>query len=165
MTSYRLSGPFRRLVRRTAATRVMACVYGRIQHPADRCVDRMTGGRATLTGALAGVPLVMLTTTGARSGRPRVVPVLAVPDDAGIVVVASHFGRPRHPAWYHNLRADPRAVATTDGVRRAVVARELAGAEREQAFRRATEIHPGFERYRRWAAPRTIPVLRLEEVG
>lgn len=163
MRSYQLSGPVRRLVRRTAATRPLARVFGRIQAPVDLLVHRVTRGRTTVTDLAADVRVVVLTTTGARSGRPRVTPLLAVPGDGGLVVLASNFGRRHHPAWYHNLRANPSAVATVDGAPRAVRSHELAGAEREQAFRRATAIYPGFEQYRRWAAPRTIPVIRLEE--
>jgi len=77
------------------------------------------------------------------------------------VVIASNFGRPRHPAWYHNLRAHPQAWVAVGGVTRAVEARELTGAERDRQFRRAVEIYPGFEQYRSWAG-RPIPVLRLE---
>ncbi len=110
---------------------------------------------------MGGVELAMLTTTGARTGRQHTLPVLALVDDDGIVVIASNFGRPRNPAWYYNLRADPRACVVVDGVAHTVEAHELAGEERERYFQRAAEIYPGFERYRRWASERRIPVLRL----
>jgi deazaflavin-dependent oxidoreductase (nitroreductase family) len=103
---------------------------------------------------------VLLTTTGARSGRARTVPLLGLRDGDAFVVVASNFGRPRDPGWYRNLRARPEATLTVDGVARPVTADELSGAEREAQFRRAVAIYPGFERYRAWAG-RTIPVLRL----
>ncbi|MGH2743666.1 MAG: nitroreductase/quinone reductase family protein [Thermoleophilaceae bacterium] len=159
---YEETGAFRRLVRRTAATRPMALLYGRIQQPADTLVYRLTRGEATLSAWLAGVELVMLTTTGARTGRARTLPVLGLGDGDAIVVIASNFGRPRHPAWYHNLRAHPRAWLTVDGVTREVEARELDGADRERHFQLAVAIYPGFERYRHWAGARRIPVIRLE---
>jgi len=164
MTScvYDDAGPVRRVVRRTAATRPLALLYGRIQQPADTFVYRLTRGRTTLSSWLAGVNLVMLTTTGARSGVLRTLPVLALDDGDAVVVIASNFGRPHHPAWYHNLRAHPRAQVTMGGVTRAVEARELHGAERDRHFARAVEIYPGFDRYRRWASGRRIPVIRLE---
>ncbi len=152
----------RRAVRRTAATRPMARLYGRIQQPLDTLAYRVTGGRATFSSWLAGVELVMLTTTGARTGRARTLPVLGLRDGDAIVVVASNFGRPRHPAWYHNLRAHPRARVTVAGTSRDVEARELEGADRERHFQLAARIYPGFERYSEWAAPRRIPVVRLE---
>jgi deazaflavin-dependent oxidoreductase (nitroreductase family) len=162
MESYRQSGLLHRVVRRTAATRPMATLYGVIQQPLDRFVDRVTGGRATASSWLAGVEITMLTTTGARTGRLRTLPVLGLPDGPDVILIASNFGRRRNPAWYHNLRANPHATIVSGGVSREVVARELSGPEREQGYRRGEQIFPGFTYYRRWAANRQIPVLRLE---
>jgi len=161
MRRYEQAGPVRRAVRRTAATRPMAWLYARIQQPADRFVYRLTRGRATLSSWMAGVQLAMLTTTGARSGQRHTLPVLALRDDEGIVVIASNFGRTRNPGWYHNLRAHPRASVVVDGVAQEVEARELVGEDRDRCFQRGVEIYPGFEHYRRWAGDRRIPVLRL----
>jgi deazaflavin-dependent oxidoreductase (nitroreductase family) len=150
-----------RVVRRTAATRPLARVYGVIQPPLDRLVYRLSGGATTASSWLAGVEIAMLTTTGARTGRPRTLPVLALSDGDDAIVIASNFGRHRNPSWYHNLRADPRATLVTNGVSRSVVARETEGAERERDYRRGEEVFRGFDHYRRWAT-RQIPVLRLE---
>ena len=161
MESYRASGPFHRLVRRTAATRLMALIYGVIQQPLDRLVYRLSGGRATATSWLAGVKITMLTTTGAKSGRPRTLPVLGLPDGEDVILIASNFGRSSNPSWYYNLRANPRATVEFDGKGRQLEARELSGVERERDYQRAEEIFPGFTRYRGWASNRQIPVLRL----
>jgi deazaflavin-dependent oxidoreductase (nitroreductase family) len=139
----------------------MAKLYGVIQQPLDRLVYRLTGGRATASSWLAGVQITMLTTTGAKTGKPRTLPVLCLPDGDELILIASNFGRPHNPAWYHNLRANPRATIVFDGTSREVVTRELSGAERERDYRRGEEIYPGFTHYRRWAANREIPVLRL----
>ena len=165
MQTYRQVGPFRRLVRRTAATRPMARIYGAIQHPLDRLVYRLTRGRTTASSWLAGVKITMLTTTGAKSGKPRTLPVLGLPDGVGVILIASNFGRPRNPSWYYNLRANPRATIVFDGASREITARELTGAERERGYQRGEEIYPGFTYYRSWAAPREIPVLRLEPLS
>ena len=161
MQSFRQSRRFHRLVRRSAASRPLARLYQRIQPPIDRFVYRLTGGRATLSSWLSGIEVSMLTTTGARTGRPRTLPVLALPDGKDVILIASNFGRPRHPSWYHNLRADPHATIVTAGVRREFVARELSGADRAGWYARAEEIFPPFTRYPRWAGRREIPVLRL----
>jgi deazaflavin-dependent oxidoreductase (nitroreductase family) len=154
---YADANPFRRLVRRAAGTAPGAAIFARTAHRADRLVYRTTKGRATLASWVSGLPVVMLTTTGARSGRKTATPILAVPDGDSLVIVGSNFGRAHHPAWVHNLRAD--AHATVDG--RAVRAEELTGAERERLLALATEIYPGFPAYVRRAAPRRIAVMRL----
>jgi deazaflavin-dependent oxidoreductase (nitroreductase family) len=140
----------------------MAKLYGVIQQPLDRLVYRLSAGATTASSWLAGVEITMLTTTGAKTGRRRTLPVLGLPDGDGTILIASNFGRRHNPAWYHNLRADPRATIVVQGVRSEVVARELGGAERERGYRSGDELYPGFIYYRRWARPRQIPVIRLE---
>jgi deazaflavin-dependent oxidoreductase (nitroreductase family) len=162
MRSYRRTRPFHRVVRRLAATRAMARIYGVIQNPIDRLVFRLTGGRTTASSWLGGVEITMLTTTGAKSGRERTLPVLGLPDGDGMIVIASNLGRPRHPAWCHNLRADPRATIRFEGETRELVARVLGGEGRERCYARGEEIYPSFTHYPRWAGEREIPVLMLE---
>jgi deazaflavin-dependent oxidoreductase (nitroreductase family) len=140
----------------------MAKIYGVIQEPLDRVVYRLTGGRTTASSWLAGVQITMLTTTGAKTGKPRTLPVLCLPDGDDMILIASNFGRPNNPAWYHNLRANPQATIVFEGISREVVARELSGSDRERGYRRGEEIYPGFTHYHRWAANRQIPVLTLE---
>jgi deazaflavin-dependent oxidoreductase (nitroreductase family) len=93
----------------------MARIYGVIQEPLDRLVYRASGGATTASSWLAGVDIAMLTTIGARTGRPRTLPVLGLRDGDDAILIASNFGRPRHPSWYYNLRADPRATIVVGG--------------------------------------------------
>lgn len=74
----------------------------------DTVVYRLTGRRRSLSAMLSGLPVVLLTTTGARTGHPRQVLLLGLPDGDRMVVTGANWGGPRNPAWYHNLRADPR---------------------------------------------------------
>nr|BFE98594.1 nitroreductase/quinone reductase family protein [Streptoalloteichus tenebrarius] len=105
-----------------------------------------------------------MTTTGARSGRPHTTPVGYLPDGDRVLVIASAGGAPRHPAWFHNLLANPE-VTVEDGVftypARATV---LEGDERDRAFARAVETDPGWAEYQARTS-RTIPVVALERVG
>ena len=165
MKRYSQTGRFHRLVRRAAATRPMARLFAVIQEPIDRFVYRISRGRVTASSWLGGLEVSMLTTTGARTGRPRTLPVLALPEGERMVLIASNFGRSRNPSWYHNLRANPRATLVFGGTRRDVVARDLSGAERECGYRLAEQMFPAFTHYRRWAANRRIPVLSLETKG
>lgn len=161
--SYRYddAGRFRRLIRRFAGTRAGAWIFARALDPSDRLVFRLTRGRTTAAALLSGLPVIMLTTTGARSGRPRTLPLLGLPDGDDVIVIGSNFGQRGHPAWYHNLRAHPSATVTRDGVATEVVAELLEGAERERCFALGTRIYPGYADYRRRASHRHIGVFRL----
>jgi deazaflavin-dependent oxidoreductase (nitroreductase family) len=161
---YSQTSVFPRMIRRTAGSRPMAWLYGHIQEPLDHLVYRCTSGRTTLTSWLGDVEVAMLTTTGARSGEARTHVVLAIPDGERLVVIASNYGRQRHPAWYHNLKADPRASIEIAGIARDVVAHELLGADRERYYQRGVDVYPGFTLYRR-RARREIPVLAFDPVS
>jgi deazaflavin-dependent oxidoreductase (nitroreductase family) len=153
--------PLRRLVRRIAATAPGSWILARTLHHVDRVVYRASRGRTTLAAVLSGLPVVMLTTTGARSGRRISSPLLGMPEGGGIVIVGSNFGRAHHPGWVHNLRADPHARIEIGGTAQDVVAEEVVGSERDRLLALATEIYPGFPAYVRRAAPRHIRVMRL----
>jgi deazaflavin-dependent oxidoreductase (nitroreductase family) len=161
MSSYAEAHPLRRLVRRIAASRPGSWVFARVLHHADRVVYRASGRRTTLAGVLSGLPVVMLTTTGARSGRETTVPLLGFEEGDAVVLVASNYGQAHHPAWYHNLRAHPRARVAVRGEWRDVVAEEVESPERERYLSVAAEVYPGYVRYQTRAAPRRISVFRL----
>ncbi len=164
MKRYDQAGIFPRLIRRTAGTRPMAWLYGHIQEPLDHFVYRRTSGRATLTSWLGDVDMTLLTTTGAKTGLPRTHVVLGIPDGERLVVAASNYGREQHPAWYYNLKSNPRASIVIGGVAREVVARELQGSERDRYYQRGIDVYPGFTLYQR-RAQRQIPVLAFEPVA
>lgn len=161
MYGYEQTNWARRLVRLSGSVRPITWFYARALQPIDEVIYRLTRERATFTSWAAGLPVVMLTTTGAKSGRPRTLPVLGIPHDGGLVVIASNYGQYHNPAWYHNLRAHPEATIEFEGEQRSVVARELSGDERERWYERGVEIYPGWTSYRKRAAHRTIPVIEL----
>ncbi len=158
---YSEARPLHRAMRRTAATRPASWFLARTLHHLDRPVYRITHGRTTVAARLTGLPVVMLTTTGKKSGRLRTVPLVGFRVDGSHVVIASNFGRRRHPSWYLNLRENPRARLSVDGITSEVEARELAGAERDTCFEKALELYPGYVQYRQ-RARRRIPVISLE---
>lgn len=160
-SGYQDTNRFHRWARRLAATAAASRVSARGLHHADRLVFRLARRRTTLTSLVSGLPVVMLTTTGARSGQSRTLPVLGLPDGDDIVVIASNFGRERHPSWYHNLRAHPDASVTVGGATRDVRAREATGDEWERLWRRGLATYPGWAGYRRRAAHRRIPIMVL----
>jgi deazaflavin-dependent oxidoreductase (nitroreductase family) len=158
---HRQANLFRRVVRVTAAWKPLSLFYARTLHHIDRIVFRLSRGRATFVSWVAGLPIVMLTTTGAKSGRRHTCPLVALPDGDRLVIIASNYGQLRNPAWYHNLCANPRASVCFEGVTREVVARELEGDERDRHYERGIEVYPGWTTYRKRAAHRRIPVFEL----
>lgn len=154
-----------RLMRRFAASGPGSWLFVRVLHHIDRPIYRATRGRHTLASLVSGIPVVMLTTTGAKSGRPRTVPLLGVPDGDAVAIIGSNFGQRRQPAWYHNLRADPTAEITVNGVTQRVRAVEADEPRRAAIWARGLQVYPGFAQYERRAAHRRISVFVLEPVA
>lgn len=161
---YARANRFQRMMRGTAATRPGSWLFIRVLDHVDRPIFRWTRGRHTLTSIVTGLPVGVLTTTGARSGQPRRSPLLVFPTSEGLVVVASNYGQARHPSWYHNLRAHPEAEMTIRGRRHRIRARQVEGEQRERIWREGLEIYPGWTTYERWTGGRRIPILLLEPV-
>jgi deazaflavin-dependent oxidoreductase (nitroreductase family) len=106
-------------------------------------------------------PLLLLTTIGARSGQPRTSPMMYVADGEQLVVVASNAGAAKHPAWLHNLIANPHVVVEALGEEYPAQASVLAGEERERLWERITADHPFFAEYQVKAGNRQIPLVAL----
>ena len=159
---YERANSVQKLLRRFAASGPGSWLFARVAHHLDRPVHRLTRGRHTLGSAITGLPVVMLTTTGARSGQPRTVPILGIPFSGGVAVIASNFGQRRQPAWCYNLRAHPDAQVVIDGVRRSVRAVEAQGERRAEIWQEGLRVYPGFAQYERRASHRRISVFVLE---
>jgi len=122
-------------------------------------VYRLTRGR--LLGKVGRAPVLLLTSTGRRSGQPRTAPVLYLADGERVIVIGSNAGNTRAPAWSHNLKANPDAEIEIRGARRQVRARVAEGEERAELWRRMNEQYEGFDDYERQTA-RDIAVFVLE---
>lgn len=120
---------------------------------------RANGGRVDTNGF--GTGLVLIHSTGARSGAERVNPALSLKDGQDRLVIASSAGRPVNPGWYHNLRAHPDiTIETPDGTEQ-VTAVELDGDQYATAWRRFDASSPAFARYQHDAGQRRLPIFRL----
>jgi deazaflavin-dependent oxidoreductase (nitroreductase family) len=128
-------------------------------------VYKRSNGRFTATSALTGLPIVILTTTGARSGKARAIPVQVTPYGGDIILVGSNYGSKRHPGWYHNLKANPTCWIASDGRSQACVAREAEGEEKDTCWQLATKIMPTFDICQSRTAGREIPVMILSPEG
>jgi deazaflavin-dependent oxidoreductase (nitroreductase family) len=152
------------MLARFAASGPGSWMFARTLHRIDKPVYRLTGGRHTFANLISGLPVVMLTTTGARSGAQRTVPVLGLPTTDGLAVIASNFGQRSHPAWYYNLRANPEGHVTVDGATRRFRAREATGEERARIWAVGLKVYPGWSQYEVRASNRDIAVFVLDEV-
>jgi deazaflavin-dependent oxidoreductase (nitroreductase family) len=163
--SFDRASRLQRFIRWFAASGPGSWLFAPILHHIERPVYRLTGGRRTFTSLLSGLPVIMLTTTGARSGRMRALPLVGVPDGDGLAVIASNFGREHHPAWSYNLRAHPDATMTVFSRRIAVRAVVADGEGRARIWAEGLRVYPGFALYARRASHRQIVVWRLEPAG
>jgi deazaflavin-dependent oxidoreductase (nitroreductase family) len=120
---------------------------------------RASGGK--LSGDFAGVPMLILHTTGAKSGEPRVIPLMYRQEGDDLVIFASKAGAPTNPDWLHNLRAHPEVSVEVGTETKSVVAREAEGEERERIWESHKQEFPGFAEYEA-KTDRVIPVVVLE---
>ncbi len=120
-----------------------------------------SGGTSGTT--MRGMPVIILTTRGAKSGKIRKTPLMRVEHGGRYAVVASKGGAPDHPVWYHNLVADPRVELQDGPARRDLVAREATGAEKAAWWDRAVAAFPDYAEYQK-RTEREIPLFVLEPV-
>jgi deazaflavin-dependent oxidoreductase (nitroreductase family) len=129
--------------------------------PFDLAVQRTTQGRVSLL-RLFGLPWLVLTAIGRKSGQPRSVPLLYVPHGNEYVVVGSNWGEKHHPAWSANLLAHPEAEVQARGRTIPVLAREVTGEEREELWREViTKTWPAYDTYAERARGRELRVFAL----
>ena len=113
---------------------------------------------------LRGMPVIVLTTKGAKSGKIRKSPLMRVEHNGAYAAVASLGGAPKHPVWYHNVVADPQVELQDGPVRQDMTAREVTGEEKAVWWKRAVEAYPDYAAYQK-KTEREIPVFVLEPVA
>jgi deazaflavin-dependent oxidoreductase (nitroreductase family) len=154
----RTDGVLAGIATRVASTRPGSWTVRKLM-PLDRRILLRTKGRRTVLGPL-GAPMLLLETTGRKSGEPRISPLLFVGEGDSAIVVGSNFGQEHHPAWTGNLLAEPRATIITAGRTIPVTAHLLEGEEAEAAYQRMIEVTAAYAAYRR-RTDRTMRVFRL----
>ena len=122
---------------------------------------RATNGR--IGGRMVGSPVLLLVTTGRKSGLQRTTPLLYLQDGSRQVIVASNGGAAKHPVWWLNLRANPEATVEVAGRKTRVRATEARGEEKARLWKRLVEMYPNYESYQR-KTDREIPVILLDPV-
>lgn len=145
-------------VERVASTRAGAWYFINVTAKIDPWLLKRSNGRLS---TIVGQPVLLLGHTGARSGASRETPLVYATDGDDIVLIASNGGSTRHPAWYHNLMANPVCDVMAAGRSGQYVATQVDGEERTRLWSRALTVYGGYAVYQQRTEGRRIPVLRL----
>jgi deazaflavin-dependent oxidoreductase (nitroreductase family) len=129
-----------------------------------KVIEEFRANEGRVGGMFEGAPVLLLTSTGAKSGEQRTTPVVYQPDGARMLIFASKAGAPENPAWFHNLRANPAATVEVGADTLDVEAIVVEGDERERLFRKQAELMPQFADYEQ-KTTRQIPVVALQPRG
>ena len=129
----------------------------------DPKLMRLTRGRLNFLGN--SLPTLLLTARGRKTGIERTVPLVYFSDGDDVILMASSFGRPKLPAWYHNVMASQDVTLTAGGVSERYRAAEVEGPEREALYAKAKQVYEGYGVYEdKTAGIRRVPVLRLTQI-
>ena len=151
-----------RVTQRIAASGPGAWVAQRLLDPIDRWLYRRTDGNTTLAEITAGLPVILLTTTGAKSGKTRSMPLVGIPLDGELAIIGSNYGQERTPGWVYNLEADPSATVGYRDRTVDVVARRADDDTADRVFEAGAAFYAGYAKYRGRASHRTIRVFVLD---
>jgi deazaflavin-dependent oxidoreductase (nitroreductase family) len=159
---HRTPNAFQRANQRLGSTKAGAWSFSKLLPPLDRVVNRISTGGTSLPAVLAGLPVIMVTTTGRKSGRPRLTPLISVPIGDDLTLLGTNFGQSNTPAWVFNLEADPRCTVEFRGTTVAATARPATDAEREATWAASAGVYGGYRKYRQRVQDRTIRIFVLE---
>ena len=156
---------WQRIIQRLASIEFISSGFlSKYLHRMDTAVLNWTHGKKNLTQMLTGLPVVVITTTGAKSGKPRTIPLAGIPDGEKIILVPTHFGQHNYPAWYYNLCANPKAQLGQNGYSREYTARIANQDEWEDYWTLAVHYYSGYQSYLERSGDREIPLFVLEPV-
>ena len=161
---YRHTTPnaFQRANQAFGSTKVGAWTFAKVLPPLDRVVHRLATSGTSLPAVLAGLPVLMVTTTGRKSGEPRLTPLISVPLGDDLTLLGTNFGGARTPAWVFNLEADPRATVEYRGTTVSTTARPATDDERAQVWAASAGVYGGYEKYQERVRDREIRIFVLE---
>ena len=129
----------------------------------ERVMRALRENAGTIPGELGTIPCLILTTTGAKSGEPRTVPLFSHTVDGRLAIIGSMGGAARNPPWYYNLVKNPAVTVEKDGKAYRAHAKVLEGAERDYFFERFAETYPIFAEYQAGTS-RVIPIVELKPI-
>ena len=138
-----------------------AWLFARSGPPVDTFLLRLSKGQVTLAKVVAGLPVITIVTTGARTGRARAAHLLGIPFAGDLAVIGTRFGQKGTPGWYYNIRADPAIQVIYRDKKTEAVAREAQAEERQAIWEQARQIYAGYEAYARRIKDRKIHIMLL----
>ena len=147
---------------RFAASRAGGWYFINVANKIDKHLVPATRGKLSTA---VGQQVLVVETIGAKSGQARRIPLVYVSEGDAIVLIASKGGAPKHPAWYHNLKAHPEVQVWAKGRSGRYRAREAEGEERERLWAKAVDYYAGYDTYQARTGGRRIPVMVLEPVS
>jgi deazaflavin-dependent oxidoreductase (nitroreductase family) len=158
---HRKPNAFQRFIHRFLMLRPVSAFMARVLHHADTFLLRLSRGKMTFA-QLSGLPIIVLTTTGAKTGKQRSLPLAGLPDGEKYILIASNFGQAHHPGWYFNLKANPECTVKRGGQVGKYIAREADELENERYYDLAVSYYIGYAAYKQRAGDRKVPVMVLE---
>jgi deazaflavin-dependent oxidoreductase (nitroreductase family) len=150
-------------IHRFLMLRPVSAFLSAVLHHADKMILNISKGKHTVS-EWVGLPIIQLTTIGAKTGEPRTMPLVSLFDGEKIALIASNFGGKHNPGWYYNLKARPKCSVDVNGRAAEYIARQAEGAEREKYWDMAVSYYKGYDLYKVRASHRQIPVMILEPV-
>jgi deazaflavin-dependent oxidoreductase (nitroreductase family) len=160
--SYKAPNVVQRTMQAFGSTKVGAWFFSKTLRHLDRALHKLTKGRTSTPELLAGLPVVMVTTTGRRSGAARTTPLICPPVGDSIALVGTNFGQQSTPGWVHNLEADAAATVEYHGTTLDVRARPATEAERSEIWETAAGVYGGYTKYQQRITGRDIRLFVLE---
>jgi deazaflavin-dependent oxidoreductase (nitroreductase family) len=160
--AYQRPNAFHRAMQAFASTRAGAWFFARTLAWMDRGLTRLSNGRLTVPALMTRLPVLVLTSTGRKSGQPRHTHLIAVPFRDTLALLGTNFGQPSTPAWVLNLEANSRAAVSHHGTTREVLARRATDDERAQILSRSASFYGGYTKYQRRITGRELRIFVLE---
>lgn len=159
---HRRPNPFQRVVQAFASTRPGAWAFAKSLRHVDDAVGRLSRGRLSGPGVLAGLPVLDITTIGRKSGQPRSSHLISIPVGDDLALLGTNFGQPGTPAWVLNLEAEPRATVTYRGRTVEVVTRPATDAERDEVMANSAGVYGGYQKYQARITGRRVRIFVVE---
>ena len=154
---------FQKFLHRILMLKWVSAFFAVVLYRVDGLMLKLSGEKHTIT-EIIGLPIIQLTTIGAKTGKPHTMPLVSLNDGEKIALIGSNFGRKPNPGWYYNLKANPACSVHLNGKIGQYTAHQTEGEEREKYWQMAVSYYRGYDLYKTRAAYRVIPVMVLEPV-